>query len=130
MDVYESVPFTPENLPNYAERLFDFCLEQPDLVRLLGWFGLEQQTVWAGQRQLDLESKLQGVLQAQRSGTVTSEFTPRFIVTLVIAIASAWTTLNPLGLFIDPEALRERTATRAAVARAVKRLFRSAESVQ
>src|SRR5882762_7101092 len=42
--VYEDVHFTPDDLPGYALRVFDFAMAHPDLMRLMAWFGLEQKT--------------------------------------------------------------------------------------
>src|ERR1700726_400392 len=41
--VYEELPFTPEDLPGFAARVFDFAMAHPDLMQLLAWSGLEQQ---------------------------------------------------------------------------------------
>ncbi len=40
--VYEDIAFTPENLPGYAMRAFDYTMANPDLMRLMSWFSLEQ----------------------------------------------------------------------------------------
>src|SRR5580698_5133060 len=40
--IYDELPFTPEDLPGYAARTFDFAMANPDLMRLMAWFGLEQ----------------------------------------------------------------------------------------
>ena len=61
-EVYESVPFTPEDLPGYAGRLFDFSMDHPDLVRLLSWFGLEQRDEWPVCSQSSLRSLQPGRL--------------------------------------------------------------------
>jgi len=122
-DVYDSVPFTPEDLPDYAARLFDFSMEHPDLIRLLAWFGLEQREEWPIEPRASVDTKLKGLGKAQREGWIKRDFTPAFLLTLVIALSSAWTA-NPLGLFIDPDAPKHRAAIRKAVARAVERICR------
>src|SRR5215472_12727986 len=40
--VYEDLPFTPNDLPGFAVRAFDYAMVHPDLMRLIAWFGLEQ----------------------------------------------------------------------------------------
>src|ERR1700730_16938075 len=40
--VYEDLAFTPEDLPGYAMRVFDFAMAHPDLMRLMVWSSLEQ----------------------------------------------------------------------------------------
>jgi AcrR family transcriptional regulator len=42
--VYEDIPFTPDDLPGFAGRVFDFAMTRPDLMRLLAWSTLEQST--------------------------------------------------------------------------------------
>src|SRR5258707_5970194 len=39
---FEEVAFTPDDLPAYAGRLFDFAMAHPDLFRLMNWLALEQ----------------------------------------------------------------------------------------
>ena len=66
--------------------------------------------------------KLKGIARAQRAGLVTRALTPRFILSLVLAIASAWTDASPLSSFIDPEAVPQRNKLRRNVREAVRRL--------
>jgi len=124
-DVYETIPFTPEDLPGYAARLFDFSMNHPDLMRLLTWFGLEQREEWPVEPGANFDIKLKGIAKAQREGVIAEEFTPAFLLTFVIALSSAWTAVNPFGPAIDPEALKPRAAIRKAVAGAVERLCQS-----
>ncbi len=121
-DVYESVLFTPEDLPGYAARLFDFVMEHPQLIRLLAWWGLEQKGEWPAGPRASVDVKLKGLRKAQREGWINGEFTPAFLLAAVIALCNAWTAANPLGLFIDPDAGVDRESAREAVARAVARI--------
>ena len=41
--IYEEMTFTPHDLPGYAERVFDFGVANPELMRLLAWSRLEHQ---------------------------------------------------------------------------------------
>src|SRR4051812_44546471 len=36
-EVYAELPFTPDDLPGYAGRVFDFAMAHPDLMRLMAW---------------------------------------------------------------------------------------------
>jgi len=123
-NVYDSIAFTPENLPDYAARLFDFVVDHPELIRLLAWFGLEQRDEWPVEPRANLDTKLKGIAKAQRDGIVAKDFTPAFLLTTVIALCSAWTVSNPLNQFIDPDALKHRATLRKATAKAVERLTR------
>lgn len=121
-DVYESVLFTPEDLPGYARRLFDFVMEHPQLIRLLAWWGLEQKGDWPAGPRASVDAKLEGLRKAQQDGWITEEFTPAFLLVTVIALCNGWTAANPLGLFIDPDAGVDRETAGGAVARAVARI--------
>ena len=125
-EIYDVVLFTPEDLPDYAGRLFDFVMEHTNLVRLLAWFGLEQdmkpQEEWSVEPRANLEVKLKGIRKAQRDGKVVDAFTPASMLTMVIALSSAWTSLNPLASFIDPDATKQHTKGRKALVKAVQRL--------
>lgn len=121
-DIYDTVPFTPEDLPGYAVNLFDFSMDHPALLRLLTWFGLEQKKEWPLESSATFEVKLKGIAKAQRDGSVGKEFTPAFLLTFVVALSSSWTAVNPFGLSIDPDATKHRPAIRRAVRRAVERL--------
>src|SRR5260370_6843754 len=35
--IHEEQPFTPDDLPGYAAKVFDWSLTNPDLMRLLAW---------------------------------------------------------------------------------------------
>src|SRR5215470_14359674 len=42
MRVHEEHPFTPDDLPAYAAKVFDFVMANPDLMRLMAWSALEE----------------------------------------------------------------------------------------
>ena len=121
-DIYDNVPFTPEDLPAYAVGLFDFSMDHPALLRLLTWFGLEQHDEWPLEPSATFDVKLKAIAKAQRNGTVGKGFTPAFLLTFIVALSSSWTAVNPFGLSIDPEAVKHRAAIRKAIGRAVERL--------
>ncbi len=136
--VYDSVAFTPEDVPGYAARLCDFVMDHPALTRLLLWFGLEQEQEQAGDKEptqltqfWDIEpegavqAKLAGITKAQREGRITREFSPAFLITVVVALCSAWTAANPLHAFVAPGAAKHRAKLRRSVAQAVERLVRA-----
>ena len=121
-DVYDRVPFTPEDLPGYAVRLLDFVLEHPEATRLVTWFGLEGTGEWPGEPSVTFSAKLKGIARAQRTGVVTKAFPPKFVLSLVLAIAQSWTDAMPLSGFIDPEAVQQRARLRKQVLEAVRRV--------
>lgn len=123
-DIYDTVPFTPEDLPSYAVALFDFSMDHPALLRLLTWFGLEQQNEWPLESSATFDVKLKAIARAQRNGTVGKDFTPAFLLTFVVALSSSWTAVNPFGTSIDPDTTKHRSSIRRAVGKAVERLCR------
>ncbi len=48
MRVHEEYPFTPDDLPGYAAKVFHFAMTNPDLLRLLAWSTLENTKGSAG----------------------------------------------------------------------------------
>ncbi len=104
---YEEVAFTPDDLPGYAGRLFDFAMANPDLYRLITWFALEQKTNSSVDRGAARKTKLTALAKAQKSGDVRTDFSPGFLLTAILALATAWTTANPYGPSIDPRCKKE-----------------------
>jgi hypothetical protein len=56
---HEDLPFTPDDLPGFATRVFDFAMAYPDLMRLIAWFSLEQKAEYPAERVTAREMKLQ-----------------------------------------------------------------------
>ena len=121
--VYEDIALDPEDLPGYAVKVFDFALANPDLFRLIGWYNLEQQAVGSlSERAAVQEKKLKTIADAQHAGVVGRTFEPGFLMTAVMAIATAWTAINPYGPSYDPDAVSRLDRTREAIAKAVRLL--------
>src|ERR1700758_2496585 len=40
--IHDEQPFTPDDLPGYAAKVFDWAQANPDLMRLLAWSALGQ----------------------------------------------------------------------------------------
>lgn len=118
--VYEDIAFTPENLPGYAMRAFDYTMANPDLMRLMSWFSLEQKIENPAERRDLQDKKLAALLEAQNSGEIGSAFSPGFILATTMTLATAWTAANPFGNTIYPEAVQNMDALRTAIGTAVK----------
>ncbi|GAA0333893.1 TetR family transcriptional regulator [Actinoallomurus spadix] len=122
--VVETTPFTAEDLPGYAVRLYDAAVERPELIRLATWARLERVT--DGSLVIDeaaSEAKVRAIAEAQRTGHVTPAMEPRDVLALVIAMALAWScaSLSYVAAPGDPDAEHERR--RQALATAVSRAF-------
>ncbi|GLX69750.1 TetR family transcriptional regulator [Paenibacillus glycanilyticus] len=101
---FEAIPFTPDNLPDYAARVFDFAMANPHLMRLMMWSNLEQMTVKPIERGALHDQKLQQISDAQSNGRIGSAFEPKFILTSLMVLATAWTATNPFGAAMTAEA--------------------------
>ena len=123
--VYEEVTFTPEDLPAYATRLFDFAMAHPDLMRLMAWFGLEQNADSRAARGPSLAGKVAALIKAQKAGHVRTALPPRFLLTAITVLATAWTAANPFVPWLDPDAHKRPAALRRNIAEMVRLLSKS-----
>ena len=126
--VYAEVPFTPDDLPGYAGNLFDFTVAHPDLMRLLTWHSLEGMSDEFSERGEAYDAKLRGIVAAQRDDAISGRFTPEFLMSVITAVSTAWTAVNPFSRVIDPDYPRRLPEYREAVVRFVSALF--AEKVE
>lgn len=114
--VYEDAAFTPEDLPGFAGRVFDFALTHPDLMRLLAWSTLEPSLPLPENRVAAHAAKITELAGAPAA------FSPAFIVTAVMALATAWSAALPYGLVMRPDPAPPLAEVRAQVVEAVRRL--------
>ncbi|MBO7748474.1 TetR family transcriptional regulator [Paenibacillus sp. MWE-103] len=117
--VYEDIAFTPDDLPGYAARVFDFGMSRPDLMRLLAWYNLEQQHAVPPERGAAHGAKVEELAEAQRAGRVGGAFPPHFLMTAVMTLATAYTAANPFGAPLDADSTKDLVALRGAVSAAV-----------
>ena len=120
--VYDENPFTPDDLPGYAAKVFDFAMAHPDLLRLMAWFALEQKTEIPAVRAAARDAKVEEVKKAQKAGRVGTAFPPGFLLTAIMTLATAWTAANPFGPSLDPSAHKQPAALRRNIAEAVRLL--------
>lgn len=126
--ILDQVPFTPEDLPGYAGRLFDFLNANPHQLRLATWNRLERSGSGTGaergpgpaQLTASMRQKTEAITLAQAAGQVPGAFGADDLLTFVLALASAWTpdsAMTPAA----PEASAPHSH-RDAVVEAVRRL--------
>lgn len=127
--VYEEIPFTPEDLPGYAAKVFDFAMAHPDLFRLMAWYGLEQKPGNLTERAAVQEKKMNAILDAQNAGLVGKTFTPGFLMTAILVLATAWTPNNPFGPSHEPNAGKMPSETRDAIVRAIRLITKGEEGI-
>ena len=120
--VLDQVPFTPEDLPGYAGRLFDFLVANPHQLRLATWHRLERADTGHEPQGLSdsVRMKTAALARAQAGHRLASAFAPEDLYAFTMALASAWMAASPYA----PAALREDQleARRSAVVEAVRRL--------
>jgi AcrR family transcriptional regulator len=119
---YEEVAFTPDDLPGYAARVFDFTIAHPELVRLMTWFSLEQKAESPAERVAMRESKIAALVKAQKAGQLGATFPSEFLLTAVMVLATAWTAANPFRPTRDDDTPKRSAALRRSIAEAVRLL--------
>ncbi|MGW5331687.1 TetR/AcrR family transcriptional regulator [Streptomyces bauhiniae] len=126
-DLAEAVPFTADDLPGYAGRLFDYLLERPQVLRLTGWAQLERPDATPGQ--VDAYApKIDAIASAQQRNVVTGTVTPADVLALLLGLTTAWANASPALRSLadqppwDPERLRIHRAAMIAAVRALTTL--------
>jgi len=122
--VYSDLAITPDDLPGYAERVFDFAMANPDLMRLMAWSNLEQQNAPAA-RAAAHAAKVAELATAQENGTLSATFPPAVLLTAVMTLATAWTAANPFGPSLDPAAAKDPGRLRETIADVVRLISRA-----
>jgi AcrR family transcriptional regulator len=121
--IYTEVPFTPDDLPGFAGRLFDFGMAHPDVMRLLAWYGLEHDPQVAPPGVRSMDQKLQTLAGMQHRQVITADFPPAFLMVVISSLAAAWTVVNPFLHAIDPPESGREAEIRGAIQRAVSRIL-------
>ncbi len=122
----EEVPFTADDLPGYAGRLFDANVKRPEVLRFVGWYQLERSATSTSKPPADeaTRKKVQLVRAAQREGRIDPSLDPGELVLAVQAIALMWfSSPAAVGDAVIPSKATKRR--RAAVVDAVQRLLGS-----
>ena len=120
--VYEDIPFTPDDLPGFAGRVFDFAMSRPELMRLLAWSTLEPSVQALQSRAASHDAKVAALAAAQDGRRLGAEFSPAFLVTTVMSIASSWSAASPFGPALSPGQAPGPAELRDQIVRAVGRL--------
>ncbi|MCA1271051.1 TetR family transcriptional regulator [Streptomyces sp. 7G] len=126
-DLSRAVPFTAEDLPGYAGRLFDYLLDHPQVLRLTGWSQLERPE--APPAQVDAyRPKIAAIAGAQQQKVVTTALTPADVLALLLGLTTAWANASPALRSLadqppwDPERIRVHRAAMIAAVQALTTL--------
>jgi AcrR family transcriptional regulator len=120
--IHDEQPFTPDDLPGYAAKVFDWAQANPDLMRLLAWSALEQQAKGQAERGEALSAKVAALAEAQSAGRVGTAFPPDFLLIAVMSLATAWSVASPFGQSLNPRAAERPAALREGLIEAVRLL--------
>lgn len=121
--LFDAVPFTTADLPDFAGTLFDHLLASPKLLRLDSWRQLERGDSPAVKIEWDQE-KIAAIAQAQKHGVITTELEPADLLTLMLGMVTSWFHLSPIrdSATEDSGSPQRLHQDRAALTAAVRRL--------
>ncbi len=115
-DLHKSVPFTPDDLPGFAGRLFDFLAAHPAEIRIDAWRRLERPCNTPFEREV-FAGKIAALDEVR--GSSVKKLSSADLIVQVIAIAWTWvTTPESLGSL----ATSDVKAQRKQVVQSVERL--------
>jgi AcrR family transcriptional regulator len=101
-EAYAGIAFTPEDLPGFARRVFDYAQGNPDVYRLLAWATLERTTALPSARSRAHDGKLLFIREQQESGAIDADAPSALILMAVMALATAWSPVFPFGATANP----------------------------
>lgn len=123
-DAYAGIPFTPDDLPGLARRVFDYAQDNPDVYRLLAWATLERTAALPPGREREHDRKLPLILAQQESGAIDAGASPALILMAVMALATAWSPVFPFGATANPGSDLSNDTIRDTIADMVARIIR------
>lgn len=115
-DLHRSVPFTPDDLPGYGGRLFDFLVAHPVEIRIDAWRRLERRADTSLEREIFAEKI--AALDRVRPSSAAALDSADLLVT-VLALAWSWVTV--------PAALASLASADVAIQR--ERVIQSIEAI-
>jgi AcrR family transcriptional regulator len=120
---YADIPFTPEDLPGLARRVFDYAQANPDVYRLLAWATLERTAALPPAREREHDSKLPLIHAQQEAGAIGTDAPPALVLMAVMALATAWSPVFPFGATANPAAGLSPDTIRDTIADMVARIL-------
>lgn len=108
----ERVPFTAEDLPGYAVRLYDDYLTDPALIRLVMWKRLERDPdgyLFRGLEEQDAQH-LRDIEAQQQAGALRNDMDAVDVWSLIISTAATWAqgSVTEVATAQDSDAAHER----------------------
>ncbi|MEU8900509.1 TetR family transcriptional regulator [Nocardia sp. NPDC048505] len=118
----DSVPFTADDLPEYAGRVFDYCQAHPEVIRLSTWHRLERDQS-AAATSTTHDARVEALAAVQETSDIGTGFAPAALLTLVMSIALAWSPSNVAGISVAESDDATAEDRRRAIVEAVRRLL-------
>ncbi len=122
--LFDAVPFTTADLPDFAGALFDHLLASPKLLRLSTWRQLERADSPAAEI-TQFRDKIEAIAWAQKHGIITPDLEPADLLILLLGMVTSWFHVAHAVLDLatedgwSPQSLHQH---RAALTTAVRRL--------
>ncbi|MCU1411950.1 MAG: TetR/AcrR family transcriptional regulator [Rhodoglobus sp.] len=122
--VLEEAPITPDDLPEYAGKLFDGYEDHPEVARFLTWHRLESDPDRAPNAAAiaSTADKIAAIEDAQRRGVLPEHLVPAELLGMILQISAVWTAATPE--FGEAVAQYTRADRRRVVTDAVAALIR------
>ena len=112
----DEVGFDVDDLPAYAGRVFDYFEAHPERLRLSTWYRLERPDGQPLEAIVAVnQSRLDELHRGMRRRVVPRQFTAVSLLSLIQAIATSWTSMNPEYGVELPSAIVRRRAVIMAV---------------
>jgi AcrR family transcriptional regulator len=121
----DRVPFTADDLPGYAARLYDDYIADPALLRLVEWRRLEQEPdgyLYKGLDSMDAAHR-SAIVEQQESGRIRRDFDPHDVWSLLISMASTWAGISITEVARSDDAPSVLARRRLALGAAVQSAF-------
>ncbi|KUN81715.1 TetR family transcriptional regulator [Streptomyces griseoruber] len=125
LDLAIAVPVDADDIEGWIDRVMDYHVAHPELLRLLFWEGLEYGTTELpdeAERRAHYRDKIAAIRDGQERGVVSDAIPARDLLFLLIALAN-WTAVVPqmsrIVVGADPG---DRERLRASVKEAARRL--------
>jgi AcrR family transcriptional regulator len=81
----EEVPIDAYDLPGYVGRLYDRYRRHPEVLRIATWYAMERGTEAPHpSSSRSSKAKTATIREAQKSGAITSDFTPEDLLVLIL----------------------------------------------
>ncbi|MEY2848893.1 MAG: hypothetical protein RI885_1558 [Actinomycetota bacterium] len=100
--IVREVPWTPDDLPGYVGRLFDFHVAHPESIRIATWRNLERDTA-VPDADLTPYKDFVAMIRSRPDGERAGAPPALDLSVMLLSLASAWVLANHDLLAIDPQ---------------------------